>query len=30
MPSPPSPQQHWQPLENGRWGRVVGQEGAER
>jgi hypothetical protein len=23
-------QQRWQPLEDGRWGRVVGREGAER
>ena len=23
-------QQQWQPLEDGRWGRVIGREGAER
>jgi hypothetical protein len=23
-------EQRWQPLEDGRWGRVVGREGAER
>ena len=23
-------QQRWQPLEDGRWGRVVGREGGER
>jgi hypothetical protein len=25
-----SGEQRWQPLEDGRWGRVVGREGAER
>jgi hypothetical protein len=29
-PSLPRAEQRWQPLEDGRWGRVVGREGGER